>query len=405
LDYHGLNGGSTGLTVLSSYLGLLLAAIPFTFSNRDDGLKRYHPLFTVCIISDVLSNVCNQLSIGLCGSMLFMIIYSSIIVFSALLRWKIYNMGITRQQVKALFGITVGLLVTAIDGAETPTTADLAPDSDSVAQFSLGNRTMKDGNLQNNLQVLQNVTSTMTPVHGDEDPGRIVLGMFFALCGAFGYAWVYVLSEQITIAKENPPSPYAFAAYGGFCGSTICSTYIVLFVGPHWTRDIVQPIQESGASYFSVVSLYCLLLFMCGAHNLSFVFLGKNGGGAVVAGVNKAVQTISVFVISALVFGPTHPEQRMTSYKVVALVFVVIGVIMYAMSSTKNEGIHVQGKRRSGSMQKKKDWTPVKMNDDDEDEGSGGGGGGFEGGDNDDDDCDEEFGLKEVELSRMRART
>ena len=119
LDYHGLNGGKTGLTVLSSYLGLLLFAVPFTFSNRDDDKSRYHPMFTVCIVSDVLSNVCNQLSITLCGSMLFMIIYSSIIIFSAFLRWKVYGMGVTLQQTKALIVITVGLLITAFDGFET----------------------------------------------------------------------------------------------------------------------------------------------------------------------------------------------------------------------------------------------------------------------------------------------
>jgi hypothetical protein len=171
--------------------------------------------------------------------------------------------------------------------------------------------------------------------------------MILALMGAFGYAWVYVLSEQITISKDNPLSPYAFAAYGGFYGSAMCSTYIAVFVGPHWTRDIIQPVQQSGASYFSVASLYALLLIMCGAHNLSFVFLGKNGGGAVVAGVNKAVQTISVFVISALVFGPQHPEQRMTPYKVGALVLVVVGVLMYAKakSDDKKSGTNTKYQR------------------------------------------------------------
>ena len=363
LDYHGLNGGSTGLTVLSSYLGLLLFAVPFTFSNRDDGAARYHPMFTVCIISDVLSNACNQLSISLCGSMLFMIIYSSIIVFSALLRWKVYGMGISKRQTQALIVITIGLLITAFDGSETvessAAAADLfTPDAPgaSVSAHTIArssNRlllpstkglatsylTTKTGRVKAPFApsptlgaVADAVPSSVLPSHDPpkEESGQIVLGMVLALMGAFGYAWVYVLSEQITISKENPLSPVAFAAYGGFYGSILCSTYIVLFVGPHWTRDIVQPVQQTGTSYFSVASLYCLLLVMCGAHNLSFVYLGKNGGGAVVAGVNKAVQTISVFVISAFVFGPQHPEQRMTPYKVAALVLVVGGVLLYA---------------------------------------------------------------------------
>lgn len=390
LDYHGLDGGSTGLTVLSSYLGLLIFSIPFTFSNRDDGKSRYHPMFTVCILSDVVSNICNQLSISMCGSALFMLIYSSIIVFSALLRWKIYNMGITRQQVKALAVITLGLLITAFDGAET-----IDENEGNLAQFNLSETSSESSESPSITSIGNETTATVTEGLHTADPGRIVLGMFLALCGAFGYAWVYVLSEQITIDKNNPPSPYAFAAYGGFYGTSLCSTYIVLFVGPHWTRDIIHPIQSSGASYFSVVSLYCLLLFMCGAHNLSFVFLGKNGGGAVVAGVNKAVQTISVFVISALIFGPSHVEQRMTSYKVAALILVVVGVLMYA--SAKN-----------GTNKKK--WKAIKMEEGDQDGISD-----FDDdNDDDDDDPDNEFGLadvddqdgtKVVEMSRIRART
>jgi hypothetical protein len=162
LDYHGLNGGSTGLTVLSSYLGLLLFAVPFTFSNRDDGTARYHPMFTVCIVSDVLSNVCNQLSISLCGSMLFMIIYSSIIVFSALLRWKVYGMGITRQQTQALIVITLGLLITAFDGADTADTTALPPmlsPSSGMPRSTYivprkGNANANDNNNNNNNRML-----------------------------------------------------------------------------------------------------------------------------------------------------------------------------------------------------------------------------------------------------------
>ena len=313
-------------------------------------------------------------------------------MFSALLRWRCYKRGITKQQAQALVVITMGLLITAFDkegsdevsvvggvvggvgvgggvggggagsvggtggmtgGENGAARSSASSDGSQVGSMLL----LPSGGMSNN-----NLTSTqqqqehtsLTPLPG-ERPEHLVLGMFLALCGAFGYAWVYVLSEQITISKETPLSPFAFASYGGFYGSLVCSSYIIMFVGPHWTRDVVQPIQDSGASYFTIMGLYVLFLLMCGAHNLSFVFLGKNGGGAVVAGVNKAVQTITVFVFSAIVFGPTHPEQRMTTQKVTALVLVVVGVLMYAMAK--------KAKSRSGAQQ----WTSVKMEDYDDD--------------------------------------
>ena len=79
----------------------------------------------------------------------------------------------------------------------------------------------------------------------------------------------------------------------------------------------------------SVWSLYGPSNHVWGAQRV-ICLLGKNGGGAVVAGVNKAVQTISVFVASAIWFGPEHPEQRMTTFKVFALILVVFGVLVYS---------------------------------------------------------------------------
>ena len=103
LDYHGIDGGHTGLTVLSSYLGMLLFAVPFLFrtekstSDAEAPAPKYHRLFPLVIAVDICSNVCNQLSIGMCGSMLFMVIYSSIIVFAAVIRWRVFGKPLSTQ--------------------------------------------------------------------------------------------------------------------------------------------------------------------------------------------------------------------------------------------------------------------------------------------------------------------
>ena len=86
--------------------------------------------------------------------MLFMIIYSSIIVFSALLRWKVYGMGITRQQTQALIVITLGLLITAFDGADTAdTTASpplLSPSSMPSSTYTVPRKSNANANNDDN---------------------------------------------------------------------------------------------------------------------------------------------------------------------------------------------------------------------------------------------------------------
>ena len=71
------------------------------------------------------------------------------------------------------------------------------------------------------------------------------------------------------------------------------------------------------------------------------------------AGVNKAIQTISVFVASAIFFGPEHPEQRMTGFKIVALILVVIGVLIYSAApkaeATASSNIEVSSAKPSVS--------------------------------------------------------
>ena len=349
LDYHGIDGGHTGLTVLSSYLGMLLFAVPFLFRTKASASEApmYHRLFPVVIAIDVCSNVCNQLSIGMCGSMLFMVIYSSIIVFAAVIRWRVFGKPLQRQQSLALAIITVGLVVTAFDGAETHDGGGAT--ALNVSGFSPSSFFSSDSTSPVDTIPRSGGRSLLfTPGGGNGpapvDPGKIIAGMCLALMGAFGYAVVYVLTEQVTV-QDSAPDPYAFASFSGFYGSVLVASYMVLNVGPVWKEKVIAPMDAKQTSYGRVCAVYVGLLFMCGAHNLSFVFLGKNGGGAVVAGVNKAVQTISVFAASAIWFGPEHPEQRMTSFKIVALILVVIGVLVYS-AAPKVKGAPTLGNRR-----------------------------------------------------------
>ena len=129
------------------------------------------------------------------------------------------------------------------------------------------------------------------------------------------------------------PSPIGMATFSGFAGTVSVGAYMASYVGPNWDELVVKPMTVMDSSYEQVVLVYLILLLMCGLHNISFIYVGKSGGGAVVTGVNKAVQTVSVFLASALAYGAAHAEQRMTGEKTLGVIFVVFGVLYYSLKS------------------------------------------------------------------------
>eukprot|EP00949_MAST-11_sp_MAST-11-sp1_P002754 g2754.t1 len=331
IDYEGLDGAKTALTVLSSYLGLLLISMPLTFCRAGDALpgggregnygsRKYHPLMPVTLACDILGNIASQFSIVYCGSLLYMVVYSSITVFSALIRWRVYDKPLSRQKWMAVGCITVGLTLTMVG-------ADVGSDA-SVDSGSLG---------------------------------LIFFGMVLALCGAIFYALVYVLTEQIMDAGETTPSPLAMATFTGFYGSLCTSVYILLFVGPSWSSLVLRPAKAKGSTYAAIVAQYVLLLAMCGAHNLSFVFTSKETG-AVVAGVNKSLQTISVFIFSAIFFGNEHIEQRFTVGKGLSLIFVIVGVLLYSSSARAESSADGEGGKSIEAV-RRSEYSAVSMQD------------------------------------------
>jgi drug/metabolite transporter (DMT)-like permease len=332
LDYHGIEGGKTGVGVLASYLGLLFCALPFLFDERDRR-PRFHKMFVPTVFCDIAGQVCAQLAIELCGSGLFMVIYSSITVFAALFRWYFYDKKLLCKQWVGIVIITLGLCITALGGKDV-LEGDGAP-------TSIVNDSGRTGVTQQH-----SITTSVAPsLHSAKvnKVANIVTGMTFALFAAIFYAWVYVWTEQLmkgNFSKSTnnlAPSPMGLAAFSGFIGTAVTSIYIMIFIGPHWDTLIIEPARLEKSSYNSLMFAYVILLIACGLHNTSIVYVGKSGGGAVATGVNKAIQTISVFIVSAIAFGQVHHEQQFSFEKGLGVLFVIGGVLFYSFASV-NKG-------------------------------------------------------------------
>ena len=72
---------------------------------------------------------------------------------------------------------------------------------------------------------------------------------------------------------------------------------------------------------------------------------------ALKAGVNKAVQAVSVFAASHIFFCDTDRQQCMTTGKAVAMAMTVAGVLMYSLGkSYKHTGVVSSGNATRGKL-------------------------------------------------------
>lgn len=97
------------------------------------------------------------------------------------------------------------------------------------------------------------------------------------------------------------------------------------------TRTSVSHRIIVGCSFQLCRSVYFLICVCSFLHNLAFYHLTRLS--AVMAGINKAVQAVSVFAFSHLCYCDIDAQQCLTSGKVVAMTLVVLGVILFSIGA------------------------------------------------------------------------
>ena len=99
-------------------------------------ISGFHNMFIPTVFCDITGQICAQLAIELCGSGLYMVIYSSITVFAALFRWYFYKKQLLCKQWIGVIIITIGLCITALGGKDV---LNDDGDSSSSSTTNLGN--------------------------------------------------------------------------------------------------------------------------------------------------------------------------------------------------------------------------------------------------------------------------
>lgn len=272
--------------------------------------KSQHTRFLSVGCLEVAGNVTGVLGLIFAGSGVFQVVYSSVVLFTALLSRVLLGKSPQPKQWLALFLITLGLAVSAIGGTSTPSSTPSAENSDLSRS--------------------------------------ILIGILFTLVSATFYSFSYVLVEYTLQDPLNAPSERDLQAYAGLYGLILVSGYMIFYTVPNWETLVVQSVAAKHGSMNHVFLAYATLSISCFLHSVSYYKLVRNVG-AVSTGVLQALRAVSVFGISSLVICGQHPEQCVTKPKMLSMAVVSIGLYAYSAWSLPKKAVPPEPESRTVS--------------------------------------------------------
>lgn len=253
-----------------------------------------HLRYLIIAAIEVTGNIFGVLGLIFAGSGLFQVVYSSVVLFTALMSKAILKRSPQPKQWIALFLITLGLAASAVGGWWNKPVSTQAPDP----------------------KALEEARTTM-------------IGMVFTLLCATLYASSYVMVEWVLNDATDPPVERDIQAYAGLYGLCIISIYIMLHTVPNWSTLVTASIAAKHGSPLWVFITYAALSFSSFLHGVSYYKLVRSIG-AVSTGVLQSLRAVSVFGISSLAFCGQHSEQCINSAKVISMIVVSAGLIGYS---------------------------------------------------------------------------
>jgi drug/metabolite transporter (DMT)-like permease len=280
-ELHGMSNTTTLIEVFPAFVGPSFCAIYLFMTNKPNE-RRYVWHFWVILGCDLVGMALLTTSIALAGSAIFFVTFSWVTVFAATWKKIFLKKDQTAYQWASLLLLTAGLCVSALE-----------------ARVSYG------------MDVFYGVLAGIA--------SAVVYSVYYIFCDIVGHL-------------ENAPSPESLAAFDGLVGTWVLAVYILVFDGRHWEELVIQPVKEAKGHYDSIIISFVALAFSYLIHQLSFFYIAKHSG-CVLAGINKSVQTVTVFMVSTTFCG-TQPSQCFSWAKAVSVVVVAIGVLMYAHASS-----------------------------------------------------------------------
>jgi drug/metabolite transporter (DMT)-like permease len=243
---------------------------------------------------EVAGNVLGVLGLIFAGSGLFQVVYSSVVLFTALLSKIFLRRSPQTKQWIALFLIVFGLALSALGGAQGS---------------SSGHKS--------------------TVEHERDQIRSTMIGVGLTMLCATLYASSYISVEWILQDAADPPSQRDLQAYAGLYGLSIIMVYTLLHTIPNWSVLVVANVESKNGSLTWVYACYILIALSGFFHSVSYYKLVASVG-AVSTGVLQSLRAVSVFGISSIAFCSHHSEQCVNGPKIISMVVVAIGLTAYS---------------------------------------------------------------------------
>jgi drug/metabolite transporter (DMT)-like permease len=280
------------------------------------------------MLIDITSAVCYYMGIEFIGSGMSTVLYSFIVVWTALIKRVFFGTKVSVGRWIAIFAMPVFISLSAVE------------------------------------QVSDNKHSMF----------RQGTGCILILISSLGYAWTFCLNNNlldrskyeesvresllqqqiVQIGDEDEdkdknrdysvhPTPTHVATMMSMSGLFVL-LYICIFVAPNWSEymfhddtntDEPSSNTNGGWHYGSTeytVLFYAVFVISVGAHQQSvYHCLCHGASSAVTAGVSKSLQAAGTFLLSALIFCHSEHDQCLNTWKIIGMIGIVFFVLWYSL--------------------------------------------------------------------------
>ncbi|KAG0765687.1 hypothetical protein G6F57_011569 [Rhizopus arrhizus] len=318
--YHGAATGDSYLTQLAQYLGMVLVGflipvlkknkqkqytrlsqqeedehetIPMDYVNIQDDkrVEQYeegtiqHASIIKLAILDVFANFCVTLGFSIIGSGMYQVIYSSVVIWCAILTFFLMDRKLSMIQWIAIFGTSTGLAISSLD--------------------------------------------SMTGSKEEAKTGLLMFGTLMTLGGTFFYSCVYVYSDFIMSKQTPPPLPARVCCYTGMYTSLLSIIWIAVYTVPH-SEQLIN--IKQGTTLFEVIQMYILVMVSNSLHSWNYYEL-IDRTGSVATGILQGLRAVLIYMISNSLYCQTDPAQCFTTYKGLGSILVIGSVLFFTIGS------------------------------------------------------------------------
>lgn len=317
----GAGNPKNGLIVLVLYAGQLLSCLCFPSEWKTFDIRLLRRMWYMCVL-DLVAAVCYYTSLNFIGSGMATVLYSGIIVWTALLKRILYGTKMSIGRWVSVFCVPVFVSISAVE------------------------------------QVNANKSSTFDQI----------VGCSLIIVSSFFYAILFCLNNNILDAKAqtdcdedasvssdlsvgsqatprdyatSPTATHVAAMYTMNC--VPISLYIMIYAMPRWDDFMFDEDNNGGFKYGSTpwtLVFYACLLVSFGLHQQSvYHCLGSGPSAAVTAGVSKALQAAGTFVLSSLFFCKSQHAQCLDRWKTIGMAGIVYFVLWYSICDVISKSV------------------------------------------------------------------